>query len=185
MGLICLIFVFTGWTETGCDLWWDLGDYFTFLLSFLLNQGGSALGWLLLEQNGLYVLPQAGVTSLIFMFHLDFREEGEFSWRSTRSTNLQITNLEKHAIINLLLQRRQTSPTVLVSRQEHNTGEKKTPSVRIFLLILRWGEKKHLLWGFLSSFAIRSVADDVAAAIVSHWNGDYLYESENRSRGQL
>ena len=26
----------------------------------------------------------------------------------------------------------------------------------------------------------RSVADDVAAAIVSHWNGDYLYESENR-----
>ena len=26
----------------------------------------------------------------------------------------------------------------------------------------------------------RSVADDVAAAIVSHWHGDYLYESENR-----
>ena len=31
-------------------------------------------------------------------------------------------------------------------------------------------------------FIFRSVADDVAAAIVSHWNGDYLYESENRYR---
>ena len=25
----------------------------------------------------------------------------------------------------------------------------------------------------------------MAAAIVSHWNGDYLYESENRSKRQL
>ena len=32
----------------------------------------------------------------------------------------------------------------------------------------------------LNSLLFRSVADDVAAAIVSHWNGDYLYESENR-----
>ena len=60
--------------------------------------------------------------------------------------------------------RQPTLPTVLVSLPEHNTGElplKEIPKCLIF----------------------RSVADDVAAAIVSHWNGDYLYESENRYIG--